>query len=339
MDIAPIADMSADELASRMVRNLGGGRYPLLGQWELTCRCNLHCVMCYTDCFNTPDLISQELSLSEIIRIMDEIREAGCLELTLTGGEPLARRDFLDIYAYAKQKGFLVTVFTNGTLVTPKIADYWVQYPPAVIEISFHGLTEQSFDHITQGPGSYARCMEGISLIRERNLPLTLKTTGMTINRNEVLKIKEFVDRLEEDSSGNVQYRFGSDIRPRLDGSEDVFQYQLSDEDIRSIEQADPDFLAERLGQDRLAEQESRQGKGFCEGGQYKFHIDAYGQLQLCSGNRRQSYDLRHGSFHEGFYKFLPQFPCAARQPEPVPELVSIERATKLPNPRLTIND
>src|SRR5207249_3463494 len=82
------------------------------------CRCNLRCIMCYTDCFNSPEMIQQELSFPEIVRIMDEIHEAGCLDLTLTGGEPLARRDFLDIYTYAKQKGFLVTVFTNGTLVT-----------------------------------------------------------------------------------------------------------------------------------------------------------------------------------------------------------------------------
>ena len=83
-------------------------RYPLACQWEITCRCNLRCVMCYTDCFNTLDKLQQELSFPEILRIMDEIHEAGCLELCLTGGEPLVRKDFGDIYAYAKQKGFLV---------------------------------------------------------------------------------------------------------------------------------------------------------------------------------------------------------------------------------------
>src|SRR5438093_8084916 len=241
-----IPSITDQEFSERFSQRLSGGRFPLSGQWEITCRCNLRCIMCYTDCFNSPEMIQQELNLPEIVRIMDEIQEAGCLELCLTGGEPLARRDFLDIYTYAKQIGFLVTVFTNGTLITPKIADYWVQYPPAMIEISFHGLTEQSFDQITQGPGSYARCLEGIGLIRERNLPLMLKTTGMTINRHEVLKIKEFVDRLGEDGAGNVQYKFGSDIRPRLDGSEDILQYQLPIEDVRSIEQADPEFRAER---------------------------------------------------------------------------------------------
>ena len=85
------------EFSERFSWRLSGGRFPLSSQWEITCRCNLRCVMCYTDCFNTPDMLRQELSLREIVRIMDEIREAGCLELTLTGGEPLIRRDLPDL--------------------------------------------------------------------------------------------------------------------------------------------------------------------------------------------------------------------------------------------------
>ena len=329
MDRLSITTVQEKEFGHQFMTKLDGRRFPLSGQWELTCRCNLHCVMCYTDCFNTPDRLRQELSFPKIVRIMDEIQEAGCLELCLTGGEPLARKDFLDIYAYAKQKGFLLTVFTNGTLLTEEIADYWVQDPPKMIEISFHGLTKESFDRITQGPGSYERCLRGIRLILERNLPLILKTTGMTVNRDEVLKIKEYVAGLGKDRPNKVQYKFGSDIRPRLDGSEDVYHYQLSESDITVIEQTDAEFRAERARQDRQIEAMLHQGTALCAGGRYKFHIDAYGQLQLCSNNRRQSYDLRHGSFREGFYTFLPQFPCPNRQPEPILELVSIERVRK----------
>jgi molybdenum cofactor biosynthesis enzyme MoaA len=330
MDRLSITTVQEKEfLGHRLMTKLDGRRFPLSGQWELTCRCNLRCVMCYTDCFNSPEMIQQELSFPEIVRIMDEIQEAGCLELCLTGGEPLARKDFLDIYAYAKEKGFLVTVFTNGTLLTEKIADFWVQYPPSMIEISLHGFGKHSFERITQGPGSYERCLAGIRLILERNLPLTLKTSGMTINRDEVLKIKEYVARLCRENSVRVQYKFGSDIRARLDGSEDVYEYQLPDQDVIAIEQADPEFRAERCRQDGQKEEMIRQGKSLCGGGHRKFHIDAYGQLQLCSNNRRQSYDLRRGSFQEGFYKVLPQFPCPARQPEPGLEFVNIERTKK----------
>ncbi len=288
---------------------LGEGPFPLTGQWELTYRCNLKCVMCYTDPFNTPERIKQELTYEEIIRILDELYEAGCFYLCFTGGDPFARRDFLDIYTHAKKKGFLLTLFTNGTYFTPKIADTLKAYPPLMIEISFHGLTKDSFEQITQGRGSFNRCLEGIRLLLERNLPVMLKTVGMTVNRDEVLKIKDFVNRL-----GNVQYKFGSDIRERLDDTEDVYKYQLPENEIRAIEQADPAFRAERDKQNRCQEEMVRQEKkALCGGGKYKFHIDAYGQLQLCSNNRSASYDLRKGSFKHGFYEVLPTFPCPRR--------------------------
>ena len=314
-----ISDMSAEVWSEQLFQRFKGKSFPLTGQWELTCRCNLKCVMCYTDPFNTPEQIRQELSYEEIVRILDEIHEEGCLELTFTGGEPFARRDFLDIYTYAKRKGFLLTIFTNGTLITPKIADHLKAYPPSMIEVSFHGLTRQSFDQITLGSGSYESCLEGIGLILERDLPLTLKTVGMSINRDEILKIKEFVASL-----GKAQYKFGSDIRPRLDGSEDVYRYQLPHDEIRAIEQADEEFRAERERKDQCKQEWIDQGQELCRGGKYKFHIDAYGQLQLCSNNRSRSYDLRQGSFREGFYQFLPEFPCPARRPSRGEPLVNI---------------
>src|SRR5881396_2360482 len=98
MERRSITTVQAKEFGDRLMTKQDGRRVPLTGQWELTCRCNLRCVMCYTDCFNHPENIRNELSTSEIIRIMDELAEAGCVELCLTGGEPLARPDFFDIY-------------------------------------------------------------------------------------------------------------------------------------------------------------------------------------------------------------------------------------------------
>jgi MoaA/NifB/PqqE/SkfB family radical SAM enzyme len=285
-------------------------RFPLACQWEITCRCNLRCVMCYTDCFNQPEQVRKELTTDEILRIIEELAEAGCVELALTGGEPLARPDFIQIYEHAKAGGLLVTVFTNGTLITREIADRFAALPPCLIEISLHGLGKDSFEQITQGHGSYERCMAGIRLILERRLPLTLKTTGMTVNRDEILKIKACVEDLGQHYQTKIWYKFGSDIRPRLDESEDVYEYQLGKQDVIAIEQADREFRAEREKQGRQEAEPLGQGSSLCGGGQYRFHIDAYGQLQLCSKNRRQSYDLRQGSFTEGFHKYLSGFPC-----------------------------
>ncbi|MBI4230886.1 MAG: radical SAM protein [Planctomycetes bacterium] len=306
---APCADSRLGFLG-RLRDACGSGALPLLGQWELTCRCNLNCVMCYTDPFNTPGRIRRELATPEILRILGELRDAGCLELCLTGGEPLARPDFIGIYTRAKELGFLLTLFTNGTLITPKVADHLKRYTPRMIEISFHGMTRASFDGITQGPGSYDRCREGIRLLLERGLPLTIKTLGMTVNRDEVREIKAWAGGL-----AGVQYQFGSVLRPRLDGATDADRIQLPVEEVRRIERADAQFRAERRLQDRRYRRSLRRDGVRCGGGRFRFHIDAYGQLSLCSENRRQGYDLRSGSFREGFFAALPGFPCPNRCP------------------------
>lgn len=275
---------------------MGSARHPLFGQWELTCRCNLQCLMCYTDPFNTPARIRHELSTDEILRILREVADAGCLELCLTGGEPLARPDFRAIYLAATACGFLLTIFTNGTLITDALADLWAAHPPHRIEISLYGMTPATYERTTQRAGSYAACLRGIRLLQERRLPLILKTPAMTINQHEIAAMRDWAE------AHGIHYQFGEWMRPRLDGAEDTAQYQLSDDELRTMETRAGSAWEEHLTQQA---QERRCGAERC-----KFHIDAYGQLQLCSQNRRQSYDLRRGSFREGFYDALPGFPC-----------------------------
>lgn len=282
-------------------------RFPLFCQWEITCRCNLRCAMCYTDCFNRPDAIRRELGTTEILRIMDELAEAGTLELCLTGGEPLARQDFFVIYEHAIQHGFLVTLFTNGTFITESVANRFAAWPPHRVEISLHGVTRETFERVTQGQGSYDRCLQAIGLLLDRQIPLTLKSTAMSLNLHEILAIKQYVASL-----GAVRYKLGEEMRPALDGNSDSFDYALTDTDIVDLNRRDADLWRDACRRDA-------ENPPSCRSGMQRFHIDAYGQLQLCSGNRRQSYDLRNGSFREGFYDVLPTFPCDWKTPQDQP--------------------
>ena len=111
-------------------------RIPISGSIEVTQRCNNRCIHCYNNLpVGDQKAGRKELNLDEHRRILDQVAAAGCLWLLLTGGEVFVRNDFLDIYTYAKHKGFLITLFTNGTLITSDIADYiaeipsfWIQY-------------------------------------------------------------------------------------------------------------------------------------------------------------------------------------------------------------------
>jgi MoaA/NifB/PqqE/SkfB family radical SAM enzyme len=263
--------------------------------------------MCYTDCLNRPDAIRQELATKDILRILDELAEAGTLELCLTGGEPLARPDFFQLYEHAVRSGFLVTVFSNGTLITQAHADRFAALRPHCIEISLHGITRETFERITLGQGSYDRCLQAIGLLLERQIPLVLKSTAMTLNQEEILDIKRYVGSL-----GTVSYKLGEEMRPELDGGASPFHYALSEQDLADLNRQDPDLQRDAI-------QHNSVEPAPCRSGMQRFHIDAYGQLQLCSGNRKQSYDLRAGSFQRGFFEALPGFACDWKMPnEPV---------------------
>jgi uncharacterized radical SAM superfamily Fe-S cluster-containing enzyme len=125
-------------------------RAPLSVSIEITRRCPLECLHCYN---NLPmadqEARSRELTKEEHFRLLDDLAEMGCLWLLYTGGEIFARKDFLEIYAYAKQKGFLITLFTNGTLITEKVADYLQQWPPFANEITLYGRTMETYEALT----------------------------------------------------------------------------------------------------------------------------------------------------------------------------------------------
>ena len=182
----------------------GKKRVPTEVSIELTHRCPLECQHCYN---NLPmadkTARNSELTLVEYQRLLDEMAEAGTFWVLFTGGEIFARADFLDIYAYAKSKGFLITLFTNGTMLTERIANYLAEYRPFAIEITMYGATRATYEALTQIPGSYDRCIRGIRLLLDRKLPLKLKTVPTAINRHEVYEMQ----RMAQEDFG-VDFKF-----------------------------------------------------------------------------------------------------------------------------------
>src|SRR5437588_10960050 len=106
-------------------------RVPVNGPIDVSNRCPLQCKHCYN---NLPmnDFVARarELTYDDYTRLLDELAALGCLWLLFSGGEIFARRDALDIYAYAKRKGFLITVFTDGTMIPAQRADFTAGPPP-----------------------------------------------------------------------------------------------------------------------------------------------------------------------------------------------------------------
>ena len=165
MEIQDYADWSLE-----IHQRLSSQRVPLNGAIEITRRCNHRCVHCYNNlATNDRESLHGEISYKAHCRIIDQITHAGCLWLLFTGGEIFLRKDFLDIYTHAKQSGLLISLFTNGTLITPGIADHLDKWRPFSIEITLYGHTRQTYECVTGVAGSFDRCMRGIRLLLERD--------------------------------------------------------------------------------------------------------------------------------------------------------------------------
>jgi radical SAM protein with 4Fe4S-binding SPASM domain len=304
MDCPYIPQLPYSEFGRRLQAALGKQRVPLSGSIELTERCNLRCAHCY---INRPagdgEARARELSREEWCSLLDQMADEGCLWLLLTGGEPFLRPDFLDIYLHAKKKGMLVTIFTNGTTITPRIADTLAEWRPSAIEITLYGRTKETYERVTGVPGSYARCIAGIGRLLARDLPLELKSMVLTLNQHELWDMKAYAEGL------GLKYRFDPVLNLRLDGDRAPAQYRLPPQEVLALDLADEErakgwreFCETFLGPSAHPEAlyQCGAGVGTC-------HVDAYGRLSACMMAREPSYDLRAGTFREGWHEFLPQ--------------------------------
>lgn len=293
------------ELTGFVHQQFAGKRAPLEVSIEVTRRCPLDCLHCYNNLpMGDPAARAGELSFEEHVRLLDELAAAGTLWLLYSGGEIFARKDFLDIYTEAKKRGFLITLFTNGTLINERVADYLAQYRPLAIEITLYGATRETYEALTQIPGSYDRCMRGIRLLLERHLPLKLKTVPTTLNRHEVFKMKSMA---EEDFG--VEFKFDSLINPRIDCSQSPLAVRLSPEQVVELDFADPKRRGEyrRMAEQDLAApapasaESGPRAKYTCGGGEAGCAIDPTGTMSICVISHQQGYNIRHGSFRDGW--------------------------------------
>jgi radical SAM protein with 4Fe4S-binding SPASM domain len=302
--------LSYEEFDARIKNNAADKRVPLSVTLETTYRCNVSCIHCYAD----GSAGEQELSTQETIRILDEAADLGTMFLLMSGGDPLVRADFLEVYEHAKRLGMIITLFTNGTLVTEEIADALADYPPFAIEITVHSMRPEAFDAISGVPGSFKRCMDGIARLSERGLTLRLKSMAMRQNAMWLSEVEEYA------LSIGAPYRFDSVIIPGLDSSRQSLETRLAPESIVALDMASSKRV-EALQELAAMRPPARSSLVYnCGGGRRGFNVNPYGLMSICPFTQHASYDLRGGSVAEGWSGFIPAVLARSpRTPNPCP--------------------
>ncbi len=297
-----IPEISYSAFAGRIGERVSADRTPLDGSLELTFRCNLRCAHCYvSEPSGDRRSREKELTASEIRRITNEVVDRGCLWMLLTGGEPLLRSDLREIYLYMKRRGLLVTLFTNGTAITPRIADLFAEWPPLVVEVSIYGSSPEVYERVTGVSGSFRRCIRGIELLLDRKVRMRLKTVPITSNYTDM-------DGMRALAAGyGLDFEWDPLVNCRLDGSAKPAGARLRPEQILALEQRDSKRAsAFRLEFGKASRIAPRDELITCGAYLHAFHIDPYGQLVPCMLLREPAYNLRTGSFREGWEKHFP---------------------------------
>ena len=304
-----IPGISYSAFAGRIGDRVSAERTPLDGSLELTFRCNLRCAHCYV---NEPGgdrrAKAQELTAGEIRRITDEVVDRGCLWMLLTGGEPLLRSDLPEIYLHMKRRGLLVTLFTNGTAITPRIADLLAEWPPLVVEVSIYGSSIGVYERVTGIPGSFRRCIRGIELLLDRKVRTRLKTVPTVLNVTDMDGMRALA------AAYGLDFEWDPLVNCRLDRSAKPIGVRLRPEQILALEQRDPKRAAAfRVEFGKASRVDPRAELITCGAFLHAFHIDPYGKLVPCMLLREPAYDVRAGSFREGWDRYFPTMRKRAR--------------------------
>ncbi|MEM2299729.1 MAG: radical SAM protein [Candidatus Hadarchaeales archaeon] len=164
---------------------------PFLVVWNYTRACNLWCKHCYENAGGGQ--ASDELTTEEAKRVIDQFEEAGVVAIAFSGGEPLVRKDIWEVAGYAKEKGFFVSMATNGTLITPDVAKK-VKEIFDYVEISLDGM-EKTHDEFRGIPGVWRKTCEGIKNCVAEGIDTCVAITATKMNYREIPQLVDFAEK------------------------------------------------------------------------------------------------------------------------------------------------
>ena len=185
-------DSSEITLAARAAQR----HVPLGGTFELTPRCNLNCKMCYVR-LDTSEMkkIGRERTAKEWIALAREAADEGTLNLLITGGEPLLREDFAEIYTAICQMGFIITLNTNATLMNSEYLDLFKKYPPTATNVTLYGASAETYEKVCGSAAAFYKTIEGLEMLSSIPTELEVRTTFIKDNVGELDEVRRIANK------------------------------------------------------------------------------------------------------------------------------------------------
>ena len=272
-------------------------RRPMAVLFEITPTCNLRCHFCYValDPYQGP-----YLSAARIIEVFDILRANEVLFLTLTGGEIFTRRDFPEIYRAARRGGFLVTLYTNATMITEAHEQLLAEEPPFRVDVSIYGADAEHYEATTGIPGSFAKFVRGVDRLQRAGVSIAMRTPVSTFNIDHVPAMIEWC------RARGLPFNFDPTLDVRHDGGQEPAMYRITPRSVRDVKDQVHEIKHGSRRTGPLAECSVAPPPGYnreelytCGAGRTGFFIDALGNASHCVSDREPAFPILGMPFDE----------------------------------------
>lgn len=248
-------------------------RIPITATMELTEACNFRCVHCYV----SRDYDPRQLSLEQALRFIHEVKELGCLFLTITGGDPLLHPCFPEIYKAAVKTGMAVSVFTNGSALTFEHMTLFQEYRPRQIEITLYGDDDDRYYAVT-GVRACNRIKNILLELQKKNIRVLVKYFAVQENLSDVDKFVAFCKE-----HGFAWKCDSLIISPQ---KSEQYSHQIDLESMRRIQDLQG-VSSEPVDSQSWQKMRNRRGLFVCSAGRTSLWLRADGNVALCNFYRK----------------------------------------------------
>ena len=264
-------------------------RVPVKAQIELTTRCSLRCVHCYIGNHDRP-----ELPLARVIELVDELADAGCMVVGLTGGELALRGGWLDVAGRVRQRGMLLSILTSGTSFSADDLKELIVLRPARVSVSLYGSTAPLHESVTRVEGSFAGSLATLRQLAAAGVPCRVSSVLMPQNIHDFRAIAALAEGL------GAEFVFDPTVAPRDDGSSDVTDFRIEPQRLKEFYLSG--IIASRSRPGQLATASQAPGRlppANCDAGFSTVFVDAQGEVYPCMGFPPSFGGLSGASFRE----------------------------------------
>lgn len=267
-------------------------RIPFKGSIELTNSCNFACIHCFVN--HQKDFLDKK----EIFKSIDYLVNYGCLFIQLTGGECLLHEDFNEIYEYIVKKGILITIMTNGSLISSKTLNLFRKFPPYKIVVSLYGASNVVYEKVTGKKNQFTKVHSNLIELKSLGLNLHMNIILLEVNKCELSMMEEISKNITE-----YYFVYNKLLNKKKSDSNISNSASLTSAEIKIITRIRQHYQAiiKKNFEENHYETNDEKDYFYCNAGVTSFHITPLNELALCQLQNRNFISLKKEKFDDAW--------------------------------------